>query len=225
MFMAELAGLCIEVDNKYPYVQELYSAYITERRDPSFRVSATDAQIASEGEGDAGYLESLALYRQIAENITSYGGFLMHGSVLDVNGTGIAFLAKSGVGKSTHTLLWLESFPDCRVINGDKPLIRRMDGRFYAYGTPHNGKENMGVNDRTEIKHICFIERAAANSVADCPDAFERLMRQIYIPKSPAALELFDTLDAFMRQMEFHIIRCNMDISAAQTARAEVFSK
>ena len=31
---------------------------------------------------------------------------------------------KGGVGKTTHTKLWLDNIPGSFVVNGDKPLIR-----------------------------------------------------------------------------------------------------
>ena len=51
--------------------------------------------------------------------------FIMHASVIEVDGEGYGFLAHSGTGKTTQTRLWLEHFgPRARVINGDKPLVR-----------------------------------------------------------------------------------------------------
>lgn len=84
--------------------------YITDNA-PDFTLSASDNEIKEEDKGtsfDSGYLESLTIYRKIAERILKYNGFLMHGTAIDVGGCGIAFLAKSGVGKSTHTGLWKE---------------------------------------------------------------------------------------------------------------------
>lgn len=103
--------------------------YITDKT-ADFTVSASDDEIMAEDNGtglDKGYLESLAVYRKIAESILKYNGFLMHGVAADVVGCGIAFLAKSGVGKSTHTKLWKEFLKDKMIIvNADKPLMREL---------------------------------------------------------------------------------------------------
>jgi len=70
------------------------------------------------------YLETLALYRKIAERIIDFGIILFHGSTLSVDGEAFLFTAKSGTGKSTHTRLWREKFGDrVRMVNDDKPLI------------------------------------------------------------------------------------------------------
>lgn len=37
---------------------------------------------------------------------------------------------KGGVGKTTHTKLWLDNIPGSFVVNGDKPLIRARSGGF-----------------------------------------------------------------------------------------------
>ena len=54
------------------------------------------------------YLETLAVYRKIAEWMPMYNTLLFHGSVIAVDGKAYLFTAKSGTGKSTHTRL-LES--------------------------------------------------------------------------------------------------------------------
>ncbi len=55
-----------------------------------------------------GYLETLAVYRRIAEKMPEYRTLLFHGSCVAVDGAGYLFTAKSGTGKSTHTRLWRE---------------------------------------------------------------------------------------------------------------------
>lgn len=224
MFIIRLAELNIGVKNKYDYIYKMCRNYLT-NEPADFSVSASDAEIMWEDKGtgfEKGYLESLAVYRKIAENILHYNSFLLHGVVIDVKGCGIAFLAKSGVGKSTHTRLWKEFLKgEMTVVNGDKPLIRIIDGKIFAYGSPWAGKENIHTNTKTELKKICFIERSEKN---DCMPfnrgvVFERLINQIYIPKDRelffSTLELISTL---IEKTEFYLLKCNTDISAAKTA-------
>ncbi|MBR2973398.1 MAG: hypothetical protein IKC41_04195, partial [Clostridia bacterium] len=110
MFVVCLAELNIAIENKYDYIKEMCRDYITENK-ADFCVSASDEEINAESKGtcfDKGYLESLAIYRKIAEKITQYNGFLLHGVAFEAKNCGIAFLAKSGVGKTTHAKLWKE---------------------------------------------------------------------------------------------------------------------
>ena len=109
--------------------------------------------INDKGIVDNGYLESLAIYRKIAEKVIEYNGFLLHGVVVEVNKCGIAFLARSGVGKSTHVMLWKELLKNkLTIINGDKPLVRIIDGKIFAYGTAWAGKEKLHKNTKTELR-------------------------------------------------------------------------
>lgn len=224
MFAVRLAELNIGIDNNYDYIYKMCVDYITDKT-PDFTVSASDDEIMAEDNGtgfDKGYLESLAVYRKIAERILKYSGFLMHGVVVDVDGCGIAFLAKSGVGKSTHTQLWKEFLRDKLIIvNGDKPLVRIIDNKIFAYGTAWAGKEHIHKNTKTELKKICFIERSEKNECLPIEKnlVFERLIKQIYIPKDNSLLYLtLGYIGTLIEKCDFYLIKCNTDISAAKTA-------
>lgn len=54
----------------------------------------------------------------------------------------VAFLGESGTGKSTHTRLLRERYPqEARLLNDDSPLVRVMDsGEVMIYGSPWSGK-------------------------------------------------------------------------------------
>ena len=66
------------------------------------------------------YLETLAVYRKIADHLLSCDTLLFHGSVIAVDGEGYLFTAKSGTGKSTHTRLWREYFGERAVMVNDE---------------------------------------------------------------------------------------------------------
>lgn len=228
MFVVRLAELNIGIANQYHYIKTMCRDYLTEN-EPDFYVSVTDGEIQAEdsGEGfDKGYLESLAIYRKIAQQIITYGGFLLHGVVMEVNNCGVAFLAKSGVGKSTHAKLWQALLNGkLTIVNGDKPLVRIIDRKIFAYGTPWAGKESLQTNTKTELKKICFIERSENNTCTKLynHDVLERLMAQIYKPKGKDLfLKLLAHVETLILHTEFYSIQCNTDISAAKIAYEKV---
>lgn len=45
-----------------------------------------------------------------------------------------------------------------QVFNDDKPALRRLDGRWYAYGTPWCGKDGINLNQKWPLGGICFLE-------------------------------------------------------------------
>lgn len=224
MFVVQLAELNIGIENKYDYIYNMCVDYITDNA-YDFTVSASDDEIMAEDKGTSfgeGYLESLAIYRKIAEKVLGYNGFLIHGVVAEVNKCGVAFLARSGVGKSTHARLWKELLKnEMTIINGDKPLVRIIDGKIFAYGTAWAGKENIHSNTKTELRKICFIERSEKNECSPMKKnmVFERLIKQIYIPKDKSLLYLtLEYMSTLIEKCDFYQIKCNTDISAAETA-------
>ena len=143
------------------------------------------------------------------------------------------------------------------IVNGDKPIVRFFDEEahsmsneqltisneqlgmsnsslqndhsqlIYAYGTPWNGKEHLGCNMRTPLKHICFIERAEQNSCQpmDRSDAINRIMNQVYMPSDPAALlKTMQLIDRLINSCQLWLIRCNMEPEAAQIAFQTIFN-
>ena len=230
MFNIYIADLNICIENKYPLIEQMCQGYITKSKEYDFKVSVTDAEIRREDDGKGfhvSYLEILAVYRKIAEKIIEYKGFLMHGVVIETERQGIMFAAKSGTGKTTHALLWQKLLGDKMVfVNGDKPLIRIIGDEVYAYGTPWAGKENLHANMRTHLKTICFIERSDTNECIklDRESIFKRLYVHLYKPENkPKLMEMFDMLDTFINKIDFYLIKCNKDLSAAENSYNTIF--
>lgn len=81
---------------------------------------------------------------------------LLHASCVAVGSEGCAFIGPSGVGKSTHSRLWLEHIPDSRLLNDDQPVLRRMpDGSMRIYGSPWSGK-TFATATRESVSARCF---------------------------------------------------------------------
>ena len=176
------------------------------------------------------YFESILAHRKLAEWLPTHGAFVLHSACFDVGGVGVAFAAHSGTGKTTHMRLWKEYLGDKMVVvNGDKPIVRFFEDEPetpYAYGTPWNGKEGLGCNMRTPMKHICFIERAEENSCEPMGsgEAIDLIFNQVYMPKDPlAVLATMQLINRFINSCTLWKIKCNMDISAAEVAYKTIF--
>lgn len=230
-----IADFLIDFKNRYDFTARQCAKYECDLDAPAdIEVIATDEDIRQErllAERDYpdGYLESICLYRNLALKLPKYGAFLMHGSVVSVKDRGVAFLARSGTGKTTHTLLWKEHFgEELKIINGDKPIIRFSDDKIpYAYGTPWAGKENFQINSKTPLTDICFIERSEKNSIEkiSSKEAVKPLMGQILRPSdSEGMLSTLELLDLLVKKCNLWIIRCNMDIEAAKIASEAILN-
>lgn len=238
MFKIRIANLVIGIENKYEYVRRLCREYETEAEPADFCVSVTEQEIAAEQENareqsagakDGGawhctpqYCESACLYRSICLKLIEYDAFLMHAAAVELDGEGYLFAAKSGVGKTTHAKLWLREFGGrARVINGDKPVCRFLDGKLYACGTPWCGKEGLGANVMVPVKAICFLERAADNRIRRMEESeiIGRIFHQLLMPREEGAIERFlDMIDRMLASVGWFALQCNTEEAAARTA-------
>ena len=226
MFNIELAGVVITVNNRYPAVEKLCREYIThETASSAFTVEVSDEQIDREqsvGDFSRGYCESVCIYREIVKKIPKYGVFFLHASVVEADGVSYAFMAKSGTGKSTHTFLWLKHFGErARIINGDKPLLRFVDGQLYVYGTPWCGKEGYQINTSSPLKALCFLERGEKNSIRRLNDneIVNRLFHQVIMPENASDMEDFlKLLDRTVKEVPMWLLTCTISDEAVVTA-------
>ena len=226
MITVKLADLSIAIDNRYDYIERMAKDYLTDE-EPLFTVSVTDADLEreaamSEEKFFPDYLESIAIYRKIAERLPDYDAVVFHGAVLSYKGKAYAFTARSGVGKTTHTRLWISTLgDDVHYLNGDKPIIRLIDGIPYAFGTPWRGKEGYGVNESAELSSVALLERGANNvaRVVEAKDGALRLLSQIYLPSTPMGVALTMRIaDRIARAVRFVELKCNMEPEAAIVA-------
>lgn len=229
MFTIKIADLTVEIHNRYPYVRRLCENYVVEDTEkPDMIVSVSDEEIekemvATEVPTMPGYAEGVCVYRSICQPLpTLFSSYLLHGAVIEYEGRGYIFTAKSGTGKSTHIGLWQKRFGDgVRVINGDKPIMRFREDALYAYGTPWCGKEGWQTNASVPIHAICFLERAEENSIVriEPKDAVARIYHQIVIPADLQAVDaLFPLLDRTLTQVPCYVLGCNISEEAAEVA-------
>lgn len=102
------------------------------------------------------YLTSgFEFYRQLLH----HDGMMLHASAVVVDGYAYLFSGPCGMGKSTHTAMYKNAWPDAVIINDDKPALRRIDGMWHVFGTPWCGKDGINVNTSALLAGICFLHR------------------------------------------------------------------
>lgn len=224
----KIAGLAIGLEYNYDYTREYVKDFLTD--EPAvFTVSASDEDIKLEHEY-AGvtipdkYAENVVLYRKIAEKLPEYDALVFHGAVLEYDGVAYAVTAHSGVGKTTHTRIWLSEFADkAKILNGDKPILRVIDGTVYAASTPWRGKEGYGYNGMLKLGGIGFLSRGAVNKsrITTPDDAVMKFMNQVYVSKANV-LSLTRSMricNALLSGVPLYEFECNMDPDAAHVTR------
>ena len=144
-------------------------------REDLYRTERYDPRLSS---NTIAYMESAY---QFYQKLVRFDGFYLHSSALVLDGKAYLFSGHSGVGKSTHTCLWQSVFgSDARIINDDKPALRRIDGIWYAYGTPWCGKDGINKNEKAPIAGVCFLKQAKDNHIRclTAAEAMQRIMSQ-----------------------------------------------
>lgn len=227
MFKIKIAGLVIQIDNKYEYIMRLCRDYITEEEHVDLFISATEEELLeqqseNDDEASLAYCESLCVYRNICLRLPEFDAFLIHGAAIEMDGQAYIFLAKSGTGKSTHIRSWWKHFGDSvHVVNGDKPILRRLDGKWYVCGTPWRGKEFWGENTMAPIKALCFIERDEQNRIEaiDTDQVIGRIFHQLLMPKTAEEMDrFFSLLDSLLTETACYLLYCNKEEEAAMVA-------
>ena len=154
-------------------------------------------------------------------NLLNHNGILLHASCIEKDGVAYLFSAKSGVGKSTHTHLWLDKFPDARMINDDKPAIRLIDGEYCACGTPFSGKNDESANIAAPIKAIVFLERSTKNSISRISpqSAIPLFLAQTIRPSAASVMDkLLTVLDGVLKNVPIYKLKCNISEEAVMTS-------
>lgn len=215
-FCIKLAGLVFSVSVLHDSVYLLCGDYLV-NEPPDVCIEVTQEAIDAErtqGTWTDSYLESLAVYRAIAEVLPLRECLLMHGAALAVDGDAYLFCAPSGVGKSTHVALWkkhLGAF--VTVVNGDKPLVRIPEaGAVFVCGTPWAGKEGWQENASFPLAGLCFLERGSQNRIRPLQpgEALERALAQTYLPaRKEAAERTLELLDPLLLRTPQYLLTCD----------------
>lgn len=222
-----LAGLIIDIGDVCGYTRKMCAAYEycgDKAADFSVQCSkkALEEEAAKYPSMPEGYSENLCIYREICRKGVEFGAMLIHSAAIAVDGKGYLFTALSGTGKTTHIRLWQEKFGDrAVVVNGDKPIVRRFEGKFHVYGTPWCGKEGVNSNIHVPIEGICILERGEENKIerVSAHAAAAKLMEQTSRPKTAAGIAaLLDILDALIKEVPVYRLFCNREPEAAEVS-------
>lgn len=232
MFCVELAGVTVEIDNRYNHIEQYCRGWESEKA-PAFRVRVTDSEIVAYMKGcgmpmTEDLAERILVYRKICAELTRLNIFLLHGAVISYRGQGIIFIADRGVGKTTHAELWKRAFgDDVSFVNGDKPLIRKEGDRYFAYGTPWRGKEGLGENAKVPLRAICYLGRGDKPFATRIrpEEALMYTVRQTIYPEDRELYDSFaDGIAELLKNTPTFAARVDMTLRSAECVRDVIFN-
>ena len=164
------------------------------------------------------YLESgFQFYRKLLH----YGGIMVHASAVELDGKAYLFSGPSTVGKSTHTKLWQRIFGNsAQVFNDDKPALRKIEDRWYAYGTPWSGKDGINKNIKVPLAGICFLKQGEENAIRRVSniEAISMIISQTHRRfKSTDGLDkMLDLVDQLVREIPIYELTNRPEPEAAR---------
>lgn len=102
---------------------------------------------------------------------------LLHGALIDINGTGIAFLGSSGVGKSTMCNI-IES--EKATVIADDRFILDLSGNLICAGTPWNIKnQHYCKNLCSNLKKV-YVLSHGSNQINEIGDSYNDMMQALF---------------------------------------------
>lgn len=124
--------------------------------------------------GETMVMKILNLPRQII----SFEGIFLHTSFIVWNEKAILFSGNKQIGKSTQAKLW-KDYKNAFIANGDRAILKKINGEWYACGTPYCGTSQIFENVNIPLRCIVILEQGPENTVgiASMKEAFRSLMK------------------------------------------------
>jgi hypothetical protein len=122
-------------------------------------------------------------YLLVMYALAGAGGLLMHAAGVGTDGRGVVFAGESGAGKTT-LCRQLAQHGGFELLSDDRIAVRKMDGRFLAFGTPWPGAAGIVRNSSVSLGRIVFLSHGDRNSLRDLTkqEALERLLPVASVP-------------------------------------------
>ncbi len=159
--------------------------------------------IKAENSDKTGVLQ-LLLRAQAAWLMLEKDAFVLHASYTVTDGRALLITAPSGTGKSTLAEHWINTVGG-EIINGDRVLITKTNGSFYANGIYVSGTSGICHNVTAPIGLITLLEQGKQNKIVPlrAHELFMRIVCQCsYDEKDPASCAEITSLVA-------DLINCN----------------
>lgn len=139
---------------------------------------------------------------------------ILHASLVATPMGGILFSGPSGIGKSTQAALW-NRYEGSPVINGDRPILSKTDGIWFAHGSPYAGSSRCFLNESVPITAIVLLEQgdSCRLSAVDSAEAFRRLYSETVVNawNGKFVLKICDLLTDLASSVPVYRLRCTPD--------------
>lgn len=154
------------------------------------------------------------------------GAISIHSSSIIYQEKGVLFSAQSGVGKTTHTNLWVREY-GTPILDGDVALCKVIDHKAVVYGLPWAGTSDMFRNQAVELGAIVFLMQSNENYAKKINyyEAFQRMIARTFTPLwFPQFLQMNSATIRSILDMEVpcYTLNCKADIQALHVIKQEI---
>lgn len=175
------------------------------------------------GIGPAGLMRALVPFWSVI--LARRDGLLLHGSGVEVNGLGVAFLGRSGAGKSTIC----RSFPPAAQLNDEIVAVCDVGKTPHLYSTPFFGETETRRRQRAApLALICQLRQGSGNRTSPLPasEGLRLLMATAVITKGDTPTErlVFGQASRLAAKMRLRELEFSLDRAKAQAAVARALA-
>lgn len=170
------------------------------------------------------FLTSAGLHSKLLQK----GALVFHSSYINWNDQAVLFAGKSGIGKSTQSSLW-EQHAGAEIINGDRTLLRKKEGVWYAYGYPCCGSSDICKNRILPLKAIVILEKGDKNEVQELTmgQKYRALFTgsEMYLWYEKEMERVSRLVDEIMKEVRVIKLICRPDADAVEVLKAALEDK
>lgn len=160
---------------------------------------------------------------------TVRGNMLLHSAATSYKGQAVLFSAPSGTGKSTHSGLWKEYYPDDVILfNDDTPIIINRGNELFACGTPWSGKTEINENLIFPLKAVVFLKQGTKNSIR-AMTTVEKVVRFLDETKKPIFESLMakhlEFINNIIKNIPVYELTCDISRDAVDLVKNTIFTE
>ena len=164
---------------------------------------------------DPAFVSLLALERRQID----LDALILHCAYVEYRGEAILFSAPSETGKTTQANLWERCRGACTV-NGDRGLLQKIDGRWFARGWPVCGSSGMCENRDVPIRAVVMLSQAKEDRAERLSPmrAFSQIYSQITVNRwnRAANLRVMELVEELVAEVPVYHLACTMNETAVE---------
>ncbi len=142
---------------------------------------------------------------------------ILHAASVLYQDQAILFTAPSGTGKSTQAGLW-EQFRGAKQLNGDRSLLRKNNGAWYACGWPVCGSSKICHNEDAPVRAVVVLSKAPYDRAERLSPAaaFSALYAQVTVNRWDRAFQVraVDLIQKLIGEVPVFHLSCTVSENA-----------